>query len=288
LPGLPFRKKKKKDLPKPPSLTDFDEAELSGPPKLPPIPQPKISSESTPHQAPSSLEHTSPPPRTIPSQEYQGPPSTPVPPSLSAPPSLGIPPSFEPPPILSQDILSRPPFPEPPSRPSFVEKETPILENNLTSDILHELRQTGFGSDLLQHIPREKAPPISVDEVTRKEFEDAKVAYLEAGNKHLELSFYENAAVNLSCAVLCVFLGEGVYEASEMMAKLASGLHSAVINSYFFQGVRLLLKSNLTNSTTFFAQAEKWLLKEAEYLYKEDMELIRRAIRQTKKNLKIG
>jgi len=209
----------------------------------------------------------------------------PTPPSVfDHPPSSGSPPSGLPhPPSQSPDILSRPPLPESPTKSAPQEPDAVIIQDNITSDILNELRQEDFGS-LLQHIPEEKHR-LTLDEIEGPRFLAAKDAYLAAGRKHLELNFYANAAMNFSCAILSMYLGKDVYTAAHLMAELASTLPPPVVNSYFFQGGRLMLKGILLKNPSYLDQAEKWLLKDTDHLYMEDIDLIRRAFRQAETNL---
>ncbi|UCE14910.1 MAG: hypothetical protein JSV04_06950 [Candidatus Heimdallarchaeota archaeon] len=209
--------------------------------------------------------------------------------SLPLPPSqLSRPPGLPPPPVFSQDIVSRPPFPETPVEPlvsgSGEEKEPLPVPDDLTDDILYELRTTGFSS-ILEHVPEEERPPPTVDEVESARYLAAKDDYLSAANKHLELQFYENAAYHFTCAVLCIFLAKDVFEAAHVIADMASKLPGAVTNSSMFQGCRLLLKANLVENTAFLVQAEKWLLHNTTRLYKEDEELIKRALRLSELNI---
>ena len=194
--------------------------------------------------------------------------------------SLSAPSDLPPPPVQSLDILTRSPFPESPTKPSVRDQDALIIQDNIASDILNELRQEDFGS-FLQNIPEEKRPALTIDEVEGPRFLAAKDAYLAAGKKHLELRFYENAAMNYSCAILCMFLARDVFAAAHLMAKLASGIPLSIINNYFYQGAKLLLKGNLLKDHSYLVQAEKWLLKDTNHLYKEDIDLISRALRQS-------
>ena len=209
----------------------------------------------------------------------------PPPPSVfDHPPSSISPPSgLPPPPSQSPEILSRPPLPETLAKPASQELDAIIIQDNITSDILNELRQEDFGS-FLQQVPEVKRQ-LTLDEIEGPRFLAAKDAYLAAGRKHLELNFYANAAMNFSCAILSMYLGKDVYTAAHLMAELASTLPPPVVNSYFFQGGRLLLKGILLKNPSYLDQAEKWLLKDTDHLYTEDFDLIRRALRQAETNL---
>jgi hypothetical protein len=197
--------------------------------------------------------------------------------NLPTPPSV-----FHHPPSQSQDILSRPPLPETPAKPTPQDQDAFIIQDNITSDILKELRREDFGS-FLQHIPEES--PLTLDEIEGPRFLAAKDAYLAAGEKHLELNFYANAAMNFSCAILGMYLGKDVFTAAHLMSDLASKLPPPIVNSYFFQGARLMLKGILLKNPSYIAQAEEWLLKDSDHLYKEDIDVIRRAIRQAEINI---
>lgn len=208
----------------------------------------------------------------------------PAPPSVfDHPPSSISPPSdLPPPPSQSEDILSRPPLPESPRKPALQEQDSFIIQDNITSDILNELRREDFGS-FLQHIPEEKRL-LTLDEIEGPRFLAAKDDYLAAGKKHLELNFYENAAMNFSCAILSMYLGKDVFTAAHLMSELASMLPPPIVNSYFFQGAKLLLKGILLKNSTYIDQADKWLLKDTDHIYNEDIDLIRRALRQAETN----
>jgi len=114
-----------------------------------------------------------------------------------------------------------------------------------------------------------------------KKFKAAKEAYISAGEKHLELKFYENARCLFSCAVLCVLLGEDAFQAAHLMKELGSKLPSTIVNSHVFQGVKLLLKARLLKKSAYLKQAERWLFHDINHMYTEDRELIERAIRET-------
>ena len=199
--------------------------------------------------------------------------------------SFSPPPNLPPPPIESQDILTRPPVPESPTKPFLREQYSFIIQDNITSDILDELRQADFGS-FLHTVPEEKRPNLTLDEVESPLFLAAKDAYLAAGKKHLELNFYENAAMNFSCAILSMFLGLDVFAAAHLISEIAVNLPSSIVNSQVFQGAKLLLKGNLLKNSSFLIQGVKWLLKDPDHLYTEDKDLIHRAFRQSEINIK--
>ncbi|UCG90316.1 MAG: hypothetical protein JSU57_00895 [Candidatus Heimdallarchaeota archaeon] len=186
--------------------------------------------------------------------------------------------SLSAPPAQSLDILTRPPFPESPTKPPVHDQDSIIIQDNITNDILKELRQGEFGS-ILQHVPDKR--PLTLDEIEGPRFLAAKDDYLAAGKKHLELNFYENAAMNFACAILSMYLGKDVFAAAHLMSELASMLPPPIVNSYFFQGAKLFLKGILLKNRSSLIQSEKWLLKNTDHLYKEDIDLIKRALRQS-------
>ncbi len=192
---------------------------------------------------------------------------------------------LSPPPIFSRQIADRPPFPEPSEKSPSFKLESMIIEDDITGDLLDELREIGFGS-FLENVPEVRRPEPSIDEVTSNRYISAKDVYLGAGKKHLELEFYENAAMNFSCAILCVFLAKDAFEASHTISKIASRLPSSIINSNSFQGVKLLLKSNLLKDVSLLEHAKDWLLKDSEHLFQEDKDVIFRSIRQSERNLR--
>ena len=192
---------------------------------------------------------------------------------------------LSPSPTFSRQIADRPPFPEPSKRSASFKSESMIIEDDLTGDLLDELKEIGFGS-YLENVPEVRRPEPSVDEITSEKYNSAKDVYIGAGKKHLELEFYENAAMNFSCAILCVFLGKDAFEASHTISKIALRLPSSIINSKSFQGVKLLLKSNLLKDVSLLEHAKDWLLKDSEHLFQEDKDIIFRSIRQSERNLR--
>ncbi len=192
-------------------------------------------------------------------------------------------PILSPPPTLPEDILNRPPLLE--ESVSYIgpvdETLTFLIEDDLTSDILKEITEGGFGS-ILKSIPPQKPRVLHLEELVVKQFKAAKDAYLTAGEKHLELSFYENASCLYSCAVLCALLGEDAFQATHLMKELGTNLPGKIVKSHVFQGVKLLLKANLLKDPSYMKQAEKWLFHDTNHMYKEDQELIHRALAESK------
>ncbi len=195
-------------------------------------------------------------------------------------------PILSPPPTLPKDILNRPSLFEE-SKLDPVDYAAAVqIEDDLISDILEEITEGGFSS-LLKEIPPKKSTVLHVEKLAVKQFKAAKDAYLTAGEKHLELNFYENAGCLYSCAVLCVLLSEDAFQAAHLMKVLGTKLPSRIVKSHIFQGVKLLLKANLLKDISYLKQAEKWLFYDANHLYKEDKELIHRAIRKSKLAIEI-
>ncbi|MHA1978704.1 MAG: hypothetical protein ACW98I_17510 [Candidatus Hodarchaeales archaeon] len=210
-------------------------------------------------------------------------------PDLPSPPSLEDKeysqsvyyPILSPPPTVPEDILNRPPsFVESASDPEDNESMK-YVKDDLTSDILKEITEGGFSS-LLKGVPPKKPIVLHVEDLAIKQFKAAKDAYLSAGEKHLVLKFYENAGCLYSCAVLCVFLSEDIFQAAHLMKELGTQLPLNVIKSHIFQGAKLLLKANLLRNISYLKQAEKWMFQDRSHMYKEDQELIERAIRESK------
>ena len=188
-------------------------------------------------------------------------------------------------PIFSRQITDRPPFPEPSERSPSFKLESMIIEDDITGDLLEELKEIGYGS-FLENVPEVRRSEPSIDEITSERYLSAKDVYIGAGKKHLELEFYENAAMNFSCAILCVFLAKDAFEASHTISKIALRLPSSIINSNSFQGVKLLLKSNLLKDVSLLEHAKDWLLKDSDHFFKEDKDVIFRSIRQSERNLR--
>jgi hypothetical protein len=82
--------------------------------------------------------------------------------------------------------------------------------------------------------------------------------------------------------VLCVLLSEDAFQAAHLMKELGAKLPAKIVQSQVFQGVKLLLKANLLKNPSYMKQAEKWLFHDTDHMYNEDLELIQRAIRESK------
>ncbi|MFW9906689.1 MAG: hypothetical protein ACFFFH_20455, partial [Candidatus Thorarchaeota archaeon] len=144
-----------------------------------------------------------------------------------------------------------------------------------------ELRQRDFGSTM-KKAPERKAVSLSTDDLAKQHFQASKQEYIEAGNKHLELNFYDNAATNYACAVLCDLIGEGIQKARHTMLTFGSTVPSAVAQNNFFDSVRLLLEAIKTKNQTFLTRAENLLKKNMEHLYPEDVAMVEKAIKSAR------
>ena len=189
-----------------------------------------------------------------------------------------------PPPILSNDILSRPPLLEEPNTSELKTSDLLISDGEYSDDILSELEESDFSSVLTATPPKEPVT-FQAESLIVEQYRAATDAYLTAGDKHLELEFLENAAVNYSCAVLSVFLSEDAFKAANLMNVLSKKIPGSILRSHRFQGVRMLLKANLLKNPEFLVKAEEWLFLNFENLYKEDQVLIRRAMLYAKKSI---
>ena len=185
-----------------------------------------------------------------------------------------------PPPTLSDKILTRPPITEEPSIREEDETLLANIEDDITMDILQELEESRFGS-FLKTVPPEKPVDIKPEALAIQQFKAAKDAYLTAASKHLEMKFFENASSLYSCAIICVFLSEGVFQATSLMKELGGRLPAGIVKSYIFQGAKMLLKAYLLKHPTYLRQAKESLFKDPDHMYREDQELIQRAIRIT-------
>jgi hypothetical protein len=65
------------------------------------------------------------------------------------------------------------------------------------------------------------------------------------------------------------------------MKELGEKLPVGIVKSYIFQGVKMLLKAYLLKHPTYLRQAKEWLVKDPHHMYKEDQELLHRAIKVT-------
>jgi hypothetical protein len=258
----PFGKKKKKEkkFPDPPSFYEQREREKAKktPPKTPPpLPTPKQQVlEGPPRQ-----QVFEGPPRK---QELEGPPRD-LNQSLTGPPNLPSPPPFP---------GNVPPQP----REQPTKGPVPIFNDDLASEIHAELRQRDFASTMTK-TPEKQAVPLSTDDLAKQHFRNSRREYIAAGNKHLELSFYDNAATNYACAILCDLIAEGIEKARHTMLTLSSTIPSAVAQNNFFDNVRLLLEAIRTKNYNFLTRAENLIRKNMGHLYPEDVAMVEKAIK---------
>lgn len=266
---LGFRKKKKKqDLPNPPSFSEEieevsllqQELDLAG----------KLSGSK--YQGPPKSDEIAGPPRTV---ELKGPPRQFQQKSLGGHPNLPPPPSFS--------MEKRQPLPSNYEQPT--EKIISLFGNEtITDDILGELKQKKFGSDL-EKTPSQKKQHKSVDELARRHFQETKKQYIEAGQKHFEMNFHDNASINFACAILCDFIANGVESAQRTMLQLSSGLPSSVRDNVIFESTRLVIEAIRTKSYPFLTKAEKTFQSNIGKLYPEDAAIINNALKTARKLL---
>jgi hypothetical protein len=274
MPKIPFRKKKKKNLPIPPSLSNsggsmFDEVlgelrasqgsetrnppeEVSGPKIMRAPPQrPKLPSYDSNYSIPG-------PPRKEESfhfnktQELQGPPREPT--NRRSP---GLP-------EVSYDRQS----------PSFGAEA-------VSDDILEELKMKDFNPNLVKAPPKQFIPK-SDDVLKKQHLNESKREYFEAANKQLELNFHDNAATYIACGVLCILISDGLDVARSSLFKLSSSLPSNVLDNVILDNVRLLLDSTKNRNFTFLNRAEKTLRNNLQHLYPEDVAIVENGIKTAK------
>ena len=265
--GFRKKKKKKKDLPTPPSVSrkvDKSFQKVLGelyetvPTKETGIRAPQQTRKSKPRQAlpdlPGSPKEFSPPPFD------------------QSPPSELPPPPFE----DSRRTTTKPSqSDEPPSQ---------IFGNNaITDEIQAELRSRSFGASILEKAPtKTSAPRKTTEDLTRIHFQESRRDYIEAGNKNLEMKFFEYAATNYSCAILCDLISDGVEKARNTFIQISSGKPSGVVDNVIFDNVRLLIESTRSKNFTFLTRAEKGIRANLSPLYPEDVAIIERGIKSAK------
>jgi len=263
MPFGPFKKKKKKDLPNPPSITTEDD--FQSPLVESRIPEPPKVQDF--QNSPSSTDDYT----SKKQGELQGPPRLEGPPreGISSHPHLPPPPTFGSTKHSSPSSFNR----------SIEEQRSPLFGNeNATEDILRELKQTSFGSDL-EKAPTEKNERISVDEFNKRRLQETKRNYITAGDKQLELKFYNNAATNFACAILLDLISEGYEAANQTKTDLSRRKPSAILDNLVFDSVRLIIEAVKTRNYTFFSRAEKNLKKQIESMYPEDAAIIENGIK---------
>ncbi len=268
-----FRKKKKKNLPEPPSFSKNDKTPFLEPSRDTISTKPPKTSVL---QAPPRIE-TPHPPRA--SSELPGSPREPSvfkgPPRQSQPKNLPGPSNLPSPPPFSEKTPSQPPLSSGPPTQAPV----PLFSDETTSeDILAELRQKKFGSGM-KKVPERKAVSLSTNDLARRHFQDTKKNYIEAGKKLLELNFYDNVATNYACAILCDLIGEGWQAARRTMTDLSTGIPSAVMNNTIFDSVRAIIEAIRTKNFTFLTRAEKTIKSNTGRLYPEDIAIIEKALK---------
>lgn len=273
MPLGPFRKKKKKNLPEPPSFSKNDKTPFLEPPRESiGTKSPKTSKFQTPPRI-----ETLPPPKA--SSELPGAPREPSvfkgPPRQSQPTNLTGPSNLPPPPPLSGKTPPQPPLSSEPS----TQAPAPLFGDETTSEeILAELRQKKFGAGM-KKVPERKAVSLSTNDLAKRHFQDTRKNYIEAGKKLLELNFYDNVATNYACAILCDLIGEGWQTARRTMTDLSTGIPSAVMDNTIFDSVRQIIEAIRTKNFTFLTRAEKTIKSDTDRLYPEDIAIIEKALK---------
>ncbi len=276
----PFKKKKKKEeeeeLPVPPSFFAKLDTILEEKQKTPPPSKEKEVFEWPTRQQSEKnintlMNFSSPPP--LPRKEkqvFEGPPRKQSEKALTSPPNLPSPP----PSPFADNVSSQPPI----GSQQPIKPPASLFDDELANEIHSELRQRDFGSTMKKP-PERKAVQVSTEDLAKQHFRNSKKEYIEAGNKHLELKFYDNTATNYACAILCDLLAEGWQTARQNMVNLSSGIPSAVVENDFFDNVRLLLEAIRTKNYTFLTRAVNVLKKNREHLYPEDVAMVEKAIK---------
>ncbi len=268
----PFKKKKKKEeeLPVPPSfikkLDNILEEKQKTPPPLSGR-EKQVFKGRTRQQSEKNIEtlmnFSSPPP-------LSGPPRKQPEKAITPPPNLPSPP----PSPFANNVSSQPPISSQPP--------VSLFDDELASEIHSELRQRQKFGPIMKKPPERQAVQVSPEDLAKKHFRNSKHEYIEAGNKHLELNFYDNTATNYACAILCDLIAEGWQTARQTMVNLSSGVPSAVVENNFYDSVRLLLEAIKTKNFAFLTRAEKVLKKKNEHLYPEDVAMVEKAIKKAR------
>ena len=267
-----FKKKKKKDLP--PSLSNtgqsmFDEV----------LGELRAAREAPTQNPPEKVEKptilSTPPQETIPSfsnSEYniQGPPRNTPTTNFKKSSELQGPPR--------ESYNKRP---SNVSRASFEEQSSSYAADQLSDEILNELKIKDFHPDLVKTPPKRFIPK-STEDLKKHRLQETKREYLTAASKQLELNFFDNAATDTACAILCILISDGVDAARTSMSKLSSNLPAAVLNNVIFENVRILLDSTRNKNYAFLSRAEKALKGNMQQLYPEDIAIIESGIKTAK------
>jgi hypothetical protein len=269
-----FKKKKRKDLPTPPSLSNtgvsmFDEV----------LGELKAAQGSQTRKPPENVIETkivSEPPRkpipTFPDSDYNIPGPSRVEESFQFEKSQEL----QGPPMESHNRKS----PDLPGA-SFDKPSPSFGADEVSNEILEELKIKDFRPDLVKAPPK-KFVPRSNEDLKRHRLQETKREYLEAANKQLELNFFDNAAIYTACAILCILISDGLDVARSSMSKLSPSLPSGVLDNVIFENVRILLDSTRNKNFTFLSRAEKALRSNMQQLYPEDIAIIESGIKTAK------
>jgi hypothetical protein len=190
-------------------------------------------------------------------------------------------PNLPPPPELS---AKQPPQPfTGPGEP--IKTTAPLFgSETVTDEILDELKHRSFGSGL-EKAPTKRIERKTADELAKRHFQETKKNYVEAGKKHLELNFHDNAAVNFACAILCDLIAEDVETARRTMSQLSTNMPSTVMDNVIFESVRLIVEATRTKNHSFLTRVEKTLQSSMGQLYPEDIAIIERGLTAARKAL---
>ena len=274
MPFRPFKKKKKKNLPKPPSLSKtggsmFDEV----------LGELRATQGSETRNSPEEVSS----PKIMPA-----PPQRPIPPSYNSDYSIPGPPrkeeSFH---FNKTQELQGPPIEtanrRSPNLPKVsYDRQSPSFgADDISDDILEELKMKDFNPNLVKAPPKRFIPK-SDDDLKKQHLLESKREYFEAANKQLELNFYDNAATYIACGVLCILISDGLEVARSSLSKLSSSLPSNVLDNVILDNVRLLLDSTKNRNFTFLNRAEKTLRSNLQQLYPEDIAIIESGIKTAK------
>lgn len=158
-----------------------------------------------------------------------------------------------------------------------VNEKSPITR----MDIFSEMRDSGFKSSLA---PRTEDNNVddrvkNLENDVRELYLKHSREYLQAGIKQVELGFLNRAVIDLSLAILSTYIAEGVLRSTYLLRQLTPKMPTTAQDSYFFRGVKLLLKSIIGKNKDTFAKAKSLIThKESDLFYHEDKLLIEKVL----------
>ncbi len=174
-------------------------------------------------------------------------------------------------------VSSSSPFDADLKPPTVREEIPPPFEDNLTQDLLNEIKSTlDVGYDLQKPIVK---PPdlLSILPSEREKYEQSSKDYLLAARKFYESELYMLAASNYAFSILCKFLASTPKDAvSYMVSDLKDEIGRPEIeNQLPLAAIKLYFKAILLKEKKYLDYTEKWLLEipklspEEEFLIKE-------------------